>query len=224
MKFLLQTLCAVLLAVPLVAQHGQSGRADQAQGVGYSPNHGQFPEHVLAFTPFAGGYLFAENDGLTFSLYSRPAHGKDAEQVEHHVYKQAFIGAQSEELQVVDEQLEGWTRNFFLGNDPLTHRSAAPLLSGVTSALLCPPRIGVPSAAILSVSNATSWSTFPSIRRWVSSTSRTRRARALPSAAAQPPPPALDDLKVSMWSAFSRSPSSESTKLSVGSILAWMLA
>jgi len=130
-KFLLQTLFAVLLAFPLVAQHGQSGRADQAQGVGYSPNLGQFPEHVLAFTPFAGGYLFAENDGLTFSLYSRPAHGKDAEQVVHHVYKQAFIGAQSEQLHVVDQQPEDWTRNFFLGNNPLTHRSGVPVFQSV---------------------------------------------------------------------------------------------
>lgn len=127
----LATLFACLFACFCIAQHGTQHSAAAVQGVGYSPNHGQFPEQVKAFTPFAGGYLFAEADRLTFSLFSRVAHGSAEETVKHHVYSQRFVGAHAVSFEPSEQGAFSWTRNFFLGADANRWRgSVAAYVSG----------------------------------------------------------------------------------------------
>ncbi|NNE55043.1 MAG: hypothetical protein HKN32_03410, partial [Flavobacteriales bacterium] len=109
-----------------------------ALGIAFSENHGQFPAHVEAITPFAAGYIYLESDGLTIKVYD-----KDQVQANHTLREKPF-GDHSLQwdvyrMNLVDAQVPdvaayntlSWTTNFFLGDDESKWRGNIPVHGGI---------------------------------------------------------------------------------------------
>ncbi|MCB0760995.1 MAG: PKD domain-containing protein [Flavobacteriales bacterium] len=128
-----------LAIVPALCAQNNPHLTNPANDVAYALNTGQYPQQVIAMSPFAAGYVFLENDGMTFNLYDKDqlqalhmTPGSSEENSVHwHAYKMQLIGSQVPKTEGQGQQ--PWVRNFFLGQDRSMWRGNVPVYSHIHS-------------------------------------------------------------------------------------------
>lgn len=134
----LNTLLVSTLALTFCASSFAQLMHNPSLGIAFSENLGQFPDHVKYVTPFAAGYIYLEDSGLTIKLYDKGKvqelhQRKSGEITDNFVaqdfYQMKFIGAQKPVASGFEQQ--SWYTNFYLGDDPSRWVSHAGVYSKV---------------------------------------------------------------------------------------------
>ncbi len=108
-------------------------------------NEGQWESNIQYRTPLNGGFLFFENEAVTWHLFDMPSrhvHAHEAqvpalpEEVPHHAFRVHFEGAQPSALVPTGEHAE--YHNYFIGNDPAKWAGGVKLFSEITYENLYP--------------------------------------------------------------------------------------